>query len=191
MAKVRIEQLRLGMMLVLLSASAWLVFGGITQSLSPVLQYAPGIDLVYLPAGVRLGIILLFGGWGAIGIATASPLLFQGEFGDRSHFEVAVNSLICGLAPLLTVKAAMHMLGVGRNLEHLRAMHLTLLALAVSVVTPLAFNISFMAFDYKPAEDFGANLTAMMLGDFVGCLVVLIAIRGAIFFYRKVSPGRA
>jgi len=191
LAKGRIEQLRLGMILVLLSASAWLVFGGITQTLSPVVEYAPGIDLVYIPAGVRLGIILLFGGWGAIGIAIASPLLFEAEFGDRGLFEVAINSLICGFAPLLTVKVATHLLALGRNLEHLRAMHLTLLALVVSIATPMALNISFLAFDYKPAHDFGANLAAMMLGDFVGCLVALIVMRGAIFLYRKVTPRQA
>ena len=59
----------------------------------------PGIDLIYLPAGVRLLIVLAFGVWGAIGIALSNPLLFITAFGQQSMSELVVNSLIAGFVP--------------------------------------------------------------------------------------------
>lgn len=151
----------LNVTLMFVSGLVWLLFGLITQASAPLIEYAPGIDLVYLPAGIRLGIVLVFGFWGAVGIAVANPLLFYMEFGQQNIPEVAINSLICGFVPYLTVEVVKRLLGISSRLEKFSPLHLPAFALAVSLVTPLALNINFTAFNYKPDAQMLENLTAM------------------------------
>lgn len=173
--------------LMFVSGLVWLLFGLITQASEPLIEYAQGIHLLYLPAGIRLGIVLVFGFWGAVGIAIANPFLFYLEFGQHDIFEVAINSIICGFIPYFTVEVVKRLLGISSSLEQFSPSHLPVLALAVSIVTPLAFNINFAAFNYKPEAQMLGNLTAMMLGDFFGCIAVLIIMRAGIFLYRRIA----
>ena len=170
---------------VLFGGAVWLIFGLISVLLTPLTQYSSGIDLVYLPAGIRLYIILITGVWGAIGIALANPILFILQLGNQSGFEVLINSLICGFGPLIAVNAVRKIWGIDANLIELRPLHLPILALAVSVVTPLFFNISFLAFNTKDAAHLLPNLSAMILGDFLGCIIVLVVIKTEIYIYRS------
>lgn len=171
---------------VAVSACVWLALGKINQALSTVTEYAPGVDLVYLPAGVRLGLILLFRLWGAIGITLSNPLLFAGEFGGRPALEIATNCVITGFVPLLTVIAICWILRIDSNLASFKPSHLPLIALAVSLTAPIAFNITFVAFGYKSFPEVFSDLSAMVLGDFLGCLIVLLVMRTVIRLCRSV-----
>lgn len=174
--------------LMFVSPLAWLVSGLLAHSISSVTEYQAGIDLVYLPAGIRLGIVLVFGLWGAVGIVIANPILFYLEFGQRDFFELGTNSLICGLVPYGAVHAVKRMLSIDERLDALLPPHLPVLALAVSVTTPLALNINFTAFHNKPGSGIWGNTSAMMLRDFRGCLAVLILMSVGIAVYRRLRP---
>lgn len=176
---------------ILVSGVIWFLFGLLNNTMSSFTAYTPGIDLIYLPAGVRLGIVLVFRVWGAIGITIASPFLFPDEFAAHSFTELAVNSVITGFVPLLTVIGICWLMRVDRNLTTFRALHLPAVALAASITAPIAFNANFIVSGYKPANDFWSNLTAMMFGDFTGCLIVLIIMRLAIYLYRLSSDALA
>lgn len=175
---------KLNTLLVLATAALWLASSAANLYLMSFTRFAPGIDLVYLPAGFRLAIVLVFGVWGALGIFLSNPLLYLAEFGAGSATQVMVNSLICGFAPFLTVKAFCRAAGVQGNLLQLRPVHLPLLAFAVSIVTPLLLNLNFLMTDLKQPSEFLPNLTAMMTGDFLGCLLVIILLRLAIATVR-------
>lgn len=177
--------IRIDLTLVVLSAAMWAVFWFINSWIFSALHFAPGISLVYFPAGVRLLIVLAFGVWGAIGIALSNPLLFLDEFGRQSITELVVNSLIAGFVPLVVTRACQKLLGIGEALENLRPAHLPLLALAVSVATPLAFNLMFIVYGLMPLHDLARNMSAMALGDFLGCMIALIFARVAIMVMRR------
>lgn len=180
-----LEKVLLAIVLVLASALLWVGFGLASQSLLAWAQYSRGIDLIYLPAGVRLLIVLVFGIWGATGIAVSNPFMALFVFGAQSQPETFTNSFIAGFVPYLTMVACCKLLGVDRDLGALRPIHLAVFALAVSIVTPLAFNLQFIFEGLKARHELGANLSAMMLGDFLGCLVMLLLARVAIAIYRR------
>ena len=142
-------------------------------------------------AGVRLVIVLLFGVWGAIGIALGNPLLFLSEFGHRSLPELLIDSAIAGFVPLLAARACQRLLGIGASLENLRPVHLPVLALAVSVATPLAFNLMFLAYGLEPFVALPRNLSAMVLGDFLGCMLALIFAKCGLLLYRRAKAKPA
>lgn len=170
---------------VTVSAACWLLAGSLNQALSGIAGYSDGVDLVFLPAGIRLGLILVFRGWAALGISLADPVLFQATFGEGSTYEIAIISLIAGFVPLLSVIIISRMMNVDHNLSRLTPLVLMCMALAASVLTPLAFNVSLLGFGRIGSDEFIARLFAMILGDFLGCLVVLVILNAAIRMWRR------
>lgn len=171
--------------LVLTSGVIWSTVWLANMYLMSSAHVAPGISLVFLPAGFRLLLVIVLGVWGALGICLADPLLFLLEFGRGSLREVVINALISGFAPYFTIRAFGRVAGIERSLLQLKPIHLPLLALAVSVVTPLLFNLHFLAEGREQPSQFLHNFTAMMTGDFLGCLLVSVMAR------LGIAAGRA
>ena len=162
-----------------ISAAFWLVGCTVSLLLDPLTIYSAGINSIYFPAGIRLLIILAFGIWGALGIVVANPIIFELHFPEQtmvSHdvFEAAVNSLICGLVPFLTIWVARRLLRAADDFEKLTLTSLTIIAVAVSVITPVIFTITYVIFQYEPLSAVSQSLPVMILGDLVGCLIVIV-----------------
>lgn len=190
MTPARTSEYKLNASLVAASGALWAAFWYANDLLFSWLDYGAGISLVYVPAGVRLGIVLIFGVWGAIGIALSNPILFMSAFGARPYSELLIDSLIAGFVPFFVARGCQWALGIGRNLGHLKPLHLPVLALAVSICTPLAFNLMFIAYGLKPPEALWQNLSAMALGDFLGCLLVLVLIRALLPVFTRIRGRR-
>lgn len=169
---------------VLGTAAFWCASNIVNMYLMSFSNFATGIDLVYLPAGVRLVIVMMFGIWGAVGIFLANPILYEMQFGASSTIDVIVNSLICGFAPFFTVKIFCRLAGIDVAIQQLRAIHFPLLALAVSIVTPVLLNLYFIAAGMKNTTGFLANVTAMVTGDFLGCFLLIVLVRIVILVWR-------
>lgn len=176
--------------LVVTSGLIWSVVWLANMYLLSATRFAPGIDLVFLPAGFRLLIVIVFGFWGALGIFLADPFMFTIEFGEVSVGAMLVNALISGFAPYVTVRVFSRVAGIDGSLLQLKPIHLPLLALAVSVVTPLLFNLHFLLSGRAQPEAFLLNFTAMMTGDFLGCLLVSVMARFGLAVGRAALSGR-
>jgi hypothetical protein len=99
---------------IFVSGIVWLGVSLLNSILMSSTAVTPGIALVYLPAGFRLLIILLFGFWGALGIFLTNPILFVEYFGTASITEMVINSGIAAFVPYLVVSVP------GHRLIHLR-----------------------------------------------------------------------
>lgn len=176
-------------MFVVTSGVLWCLVWLVNQRLMAGLNVAPGIDLIFLPAGFRLLIVLIFGFWGALGIFLADPLMFLQAFGKGSATEMITNAMISGFAPYLTVRAFCRVAGIQSSLLQLRPIHLPMLALAVSIVTPLLFNLHFVLSGREPASDFAHNIAAMSMGDFLGCFLVIGLVRLGLAAARRRSSN--
>lgn len=177
-----------GLGLALASSALWAGFWFLNKAVLSDMLVTTGISLVYVPAGIRLLLVLLFGVWGAVGVCIADPILFLNEFGSGAPLEIIVNSAISGFGPYVAVRAASRLTGIAPDLSGLGAWHLPVLALAVSLFVPLLFNLHFLLNDRYPLADFGRNYMAMATGDFLGCFLVLVFARGLIWAYRAISP---
>lgn len=174
--------------LVVTSGVIWSAVWTANKYLMAATHVAPGIDLVFLPAGFRLLIVIVFGVWGALGIFLADPLMFMIEFQQGSFPEALVNAAISGFAPYLTVLAFCRLAGIRGSLVQLKPIHLPLLALAVSIVSPLLLNLHFLLQGRTQSDAFLHNFTAMMTGDFLGCLIVSLLARLALALGRAAFP---
>ncbi|WP_374333106.1 hypothetical protein [Aestuariivirga sp.] len=170
---------------ILTSGVVWLSSWQVAQSVLEFTEWRTSITLVYIPAGIRLVILLVSGLWGALGIALAFPLALLQVFSDVAWPEILAYSAIAGFVPYATVLAICRVAGISRDLGTLRSIHLPLLAAAVSVTGAFAYAGALVAFGRFNAESFLPDATAMAAGDFLGCFGVVALARLLIAWRRK------
>lgn len=183
------ERLTLAVATVLASGLLWTGSCIASQVYFDFAHYSLGVDLIYLPAGVRLLLVTAFGLRGATGIALSHPIPTLMEYGQQSPLEVITASIISGFVPLLAVTTCYRLMGVQCRLSVLRLRHMLALALAVSVVTPVAFMIHHLAFGTKSVQALFSDLPVLAVGDLAGCLVFLLPVVAAYSIVGGGSPG--
>ena len=120
--------MRLKGFIALASALAWAVSVLLHERFLPTLSYAPGIDYVFFPSGIRFIAILVGGVWAAIGVSIGSVVLWGAEFGLTTWAPVLLLSLCSGFAPYFALRATLAVLGVTDDLGNLRPAHLPLIS---------------------------------------------------------------
>ena len=162
------------LMKVCFSGAIWLMFGVINVLTKPLTAIAPGTDIVFLPAGIRLVIIIVAGIWGAIGIAIANPVFFYLQLGLHHPFEALVNTLIAAFVPFLIVAGMQKITHIDDVLDDFKWSQLMTLMIALSFFPPLLSSLSYVAFNYYDSGSLWSNLPGMMFGDFSGCFIIVV-----------------
>lgn len=67
----------------------------------------------------------------------------------------------------------MRWLDIHRDLINLRYWHIVVLSFAASVTNGVVHNVLYLYEEVTVPEDFWVEATAMTLGDFMGCFVVI------------------
>lgn len=177
-------------LLVLVSGLLWIALWLFNKQVMSFSEVTGGINLIYLPAGFRLLIVLIFGFWGALGVFIADPILFSVEFGSGSWIDILTTAAVSGFVPWIAVRLFFRAAKLKYSILELRPVHLPLLALALSAITPLAFNVQFVLSGKHAFHEFLRNYTAMAAGDFLGCLIVIVFVKFAIGSARYLFDQR-
>lgn len=146
---------------------------------------APGISLVFLPAGVRLLALMVGGVWAAAGIALGAFICTSLEFPDIELGRALAISFTAGFAPYAALLVACRSLGVRSNLANLTATDLPVIALSAAVGSALLHNLLFASFAMTDWPDFGRHFAAMVTGDFIGSLLMLAAAVAMLRVWRR------
>ncbi|MBA2960539.1 MULTISPECIES: MASE1 domain-containing protein [Ramlibacter] len=160
---------------------AFLVAFAINHWLFASLEFAPGINFVYLPAGIRLLATLLFAEAGAIGLLIVSWLVSFYLF-PNDHARAFAGGIIASIAPYLVYLGARHFYGVDRGIDQLKLEQLLTLSLAYSVASPLLHHLWFAS---RGQSDVLPGFSVMFIGDLVGTLVVVFAFKGGQLLLRQ------
>lgn len=183
------DELPVRVILVLVSAVSWAAFAYVNSVAFDFVKEAPGVHLVYLPAGVRLLMLLLFGVWGAIGIAIAHPFAVLTQYSPADTAFLITDSVISGFGGLLVLASAQRLFGVSPNLEGLRTKHLPLLSLMMAVAMPFMFNAELIVFGRRAFSEAASDFLAMLLGDFLGCFIMIAAVLLLIKAFHALYSG--
>ncbi|MCG2592795.1 hypothetical protein LZ009_08360 [Ramlibacter sp. XY19] len=148
------------------------------------LEFVPGINWVYLPAGMRLLCPLLFGEAGVVGLllvswAASFLYFFPGQF-ERPFW----GGLIATAAPYLVYCAGRHAWGLDVSLANLTPRRLLWLCLGCSVASPLLHHVYFAL---HGDTDLLRSFVAMFVGDLNGTLIVLYGVKALL----SLAPRRA
>jgi len=167
--------LRLQFTLVLATMALFGAMLAINEWLFRWLEFTPGINLVYLPAGMRLLCTLLFAEAGAVGLLIVSWIVSFGIFFPGQFERAFMGGIIAALAPWLVYRWARRAYGLQTSLANLTPRRLLVLVLAYSVASPLLHHVYFAL---NGQDDLLRGFAAMFVGDLSGTLIVVYTIKG-------------
>ena len=88
---------------------------------------------------------------------------------------------------LQVVKKLMH---IDDTLSNLRYLHILILSATASVLNGVVHNVVYVWQDKVKTEDFFANAAAMVLGDFLGCFIVIMFFNLCIDLAFRLTVGK-
>jgi len=153
------------------TALAYLLLFELNNALFTSFSFSAGVNWIFLPSGLRLAFILVFGVWGAIGITLASFTIHLLFYFDGSFVSAVGTGLISGFAPLLARAICVDLIKLDVELKNLSAGTLLKVAVVFAVSSPVLHQIWFTL--RGQTENFMNNTAVMAIGDLTGTLVVL------------------
>ncbi|MBU3616561.1 hypothetical protein [Polynucleobacter sp. JS-Polo-80-F4] len=152
--------------------------------LTSSITFGLGVSWIYLPAGLRLFLTLIFGLPGAIGIAVASFLIsYYGDFPHDLTLCIGVG-LISGFAPYLARYFVFSNIRLESDLSNLSFPKLIACILIYSL---LSAGLHQWWFSIMTLEDTGSlnHFVVMFIGDVLGSLLLISLIKSCLDLLRK------
>lgn len=145
------------------------------------LEFARGINWVYLPAGVRLLCTLLFAEAGVVGLLLVGWLTCFFYFFPDDNLRAFVGGLFNALAPYLVYRLAQRIYGLKTSLANLTSARLLVLVVAYSIASPLIHHIWFALLGQG---DLVRSFIVMVFGDLSGTLLVVYGAKVLLAVFR-------
>lgn len=179
----------------LIGAAIWLGFMPFYQWLFSWTEHVPGVNWVYLPHGVRMILVMLFGAAGALGF-TIGAVIYTQFTGYGPTFDPSLDlalAVIPGLAAWVAVMLTFFQWPgrslqpmVGSSTQAMEGRRLLLLAF-VSAILNSTSNITVRYALGNGAHDWVDLWTAMLIGDLFGALLLLYTLKGCILIFDNLT----
>jgi hypothetical protein len=184
--RISYDHLRHFLLGVLISA---LLYSGLfffNDWITETLKYDLGVSWIYLPAGLRLFLILIFGLAGAIGIAAASfAISYFGAFPADLVTCIGIG-LISGFAPLFAKWVVVSNTYISNDLSNL-SMQKILLCIVIYALMSSGFHQYW--FVLRDLESGSINhFLVMFAGDIAGSILLIALIKYGIDLMRRGVP---
>jgi hypothetical protein len=147
------------------------------------MTYGLGVNWIYLPAGLRLFLTLVFGFPGALGIAISSFITsYAGEFSQELATCIGIG-LISGFAPYLARVFVMSNMNISPDLSNLS---LPKLATCTLIYAALSAGLHQWWFAVRGLGEAGSlhHFFAMFLGDVLGTVLLVALIKYSLDLFR-------
>ena len=152
--------------------------------LTSELVFSLGVNWIYLPAGLRLFLTLIFGLPGAIGIALVSFLIsYYGDFPHNLILCIGIG-LVSGFAPYLARVFVISNVPLTPDLSDLNFQKLVICILIYAV---LSAGLHQWWFSTMALENAGgiSHVTVMFIGDVLGSLLLISLIKYSLDLLKK------
>jgi hypothetical protein len=154
--------------------------------ITETVKYDLGVSWIYLPAGLRLFLILIFGLAGAIGIAIASfAISYYGVFPPDLITCIGIG-LISGFAPLFAKWVVVSNTYISNDLSNL-SMQKILLCVVIYALMSSGFHQYW--FVLRDLESGSINhFLVMFAGDVAGSILLIALIKYGIDLLKRSKP---
>jgi hypothetical protein len=171
---------------VLISALAYSALFFVNDWLTEALKYDLGVSWIYLPAGLRLFLILIFGLAGAIGIAIATFIIsFFGVFLPDLVTCIGIG-VISGFAPLLAKWVVVSSIPINNDLSNLS---LPKIIFCVVVYALMSAGLHQYWFVLRGLESGSLDhFLVMFVGDIAGSILLIALIKYSIDLVNRSKP---
>ena len=154
--------------------------------LTDTLKYDLGVSWIYLPAGLRLFLILIFGLSGAIGIAAASfAISYFGVFPPDLVTCIGIG-LISGFAPLLAKWVVVSNIPINNDLSNLSIQKIILCIVIYALMSSGFHQYWFVLRDLESGSI--NHFLVMFIGDVAGSILLITLIKYGIDLMRRTVP---
>jgi len=156
----------------LISSVTYTILFYINDWLTAHLTFGLGVSWIYLPAGLRLFLTLIFGLPGALGIAVASFFIsYLGHFPQELTTCIGIG-LISGFAPYLARIFVLRNVDISSDLSNLTLPKLVTCTLIYSV---LSAGLHQLWFSVRSLDETGSfnHFLVMLIGDVLGTIVLV------------------
>jgi len=176
--------MRTGMMNVIISVFAYTLLFYINSWITTELVFGLGVNWIYLPAGLRLFLTLIFGLPGAIGIAIASTLIsYYGEL--SSDLAICIGTgLISGFAPYLARIFVFSNVKLESDLSNL---NLQKLLLCIVIYALMSAGLHQYWYATVGLENTGSvnHFAVMAIGDVMGSILLIASMKSGLDLLRR------
>lgn len=167
----------------LISALLYSALFFLNDWLTIALKYDLGVSWIYLPAGLRLFLILIFGLAGAIGIAAASfAISYFGVFPPDLITCIGIG-LISGFAPLLAKWVVVSNTHISNDLSNLSLQKMIFCILVYALVSAGLHQWWFVARDLESGSL--NHFLVMFAGDIAGSILLIVLIKYSIDLIKR------
>ncbi|QWD85449.1 hypothetical protein AOC19_00735 [Polynucleobacter asymbioticus] len=163
----------------MVSAIAYFSLFYINDWLTTHLAYGLGVNWIYLPAGLRLLLTLIFGLSGAVGIAMASFLIcFFGQFPPELITCIGIG-LISGFAPYMARVLVVSNINIAPDLSNLSLQKLVICTL---IYAALSAGFHQWWFAIRGLDEAGTlnHFLVMWIGDVLGTVLLIGLIKAGL-----------
>jgi hypothetical protein len=180
------ERSRVFLVGVLISALLYSALFFFNDWLTETVKYDLGVSWIYLPAGLRLFLILIFGLSGAIGIAAASfAISYFGVFPPDLLTCIGIG-LISGFAPLLAKWVVVSNIPINNDLSNLSIQKIILCIVIYALMSSGFHQYWFVLRDLESGSI--NHFLVMFIGDVVGSILLITLIKYGIDLMRRGAP---
>lgn len=158
-----------------ISAALYMGLFYFNQYITQPFEIAMGVNWIFLPAGVRIFVTLIFNYSGAIGLAIASLLINHIGFYELDLTSTLGIAIICGIAPLLGRQFVIHNLKVQADLSNISIKQLLAIITIYWLLSSGLHQIWFVARDLDSGS--WNHFLAMFCGDVVGSILFVALIK--------------
>jgi hypothetical protein len=152
--------------------------------LTQYLVAAPGVNWIYLPAGLRLFLVLIFGFSGALGIAISSIFITLHRGLGDSFLSIIGIGLISGFSPLLARYLTIRNLQISTDLSNL-TFPIIFSCILIFALSSSGLHQLWFWFMNIPSGSF-PNAIVMFIGDILGSILLIALVKICIDLYKQI-----
>jgi hypothetical protein len=162
----------------------------VNQIFDQYFVYSAGISLLFIPAGVKLLLLLVGRVPAYVGLLISGVYLGLGIWPDKelvSVFLFAFNGLTCYA---LVAYGLMKVLHIRPTLDNLRYGHIVLLSAVASALNGFVHTMVYIADGVVMTEEYWNKSLAMTFGDFMGCFVTVSLFHTAVIAFKSLKAQK-
>ncbi len=164
-------------------AIVWFFFDYINREYFAFFKISDFIYWLYIPAGYRLIVVIVFGWEGALGVAIAYGI--RGYFYRGFSIETSlVLAPLYGLAPLIAYQAWKKLFNISSELNGLSPINIFWLSSLSALINGL-FRIFYFEYAHLPHGLY--ELCLMFVGNLLGTFVILYLVKFSAEYLRLLS----
>jgi hypothetical protein len=174
--------------LVLISAVLFVGFFHVNNWVFSGLEYRQGVNWVFLPAGFRVILVLIMGLPASIGIMLGTWFIDSTGSETSPYVMTMLNGVVSGFTPWLVMKVLDQGERFGLHLQELTTVKLMEFTLIYAACNAVLHQLSWWLRDHN-SINLWVDLWPMFVGDAVGALLMLYALKGLLGLLKSPSSN--